>query len=177
MYTELSLLRYFFDDPLGNFHIREIARKSTLSHMTVRKYLQSFVKERILVQHKSKPYPTFAANTSNPKYLNLKLFYNLERLQKSNLVSDLEHFYDYPVIVLFGSYAQGSDTKESDIDIFILTNVKKEFLINKYQRKLHRKISLFVCSEKEFIRMKEKSPELINNICNGITRSGKLEVL
>lgn len=177
MDTELSILKYFFDDPQENFHIREIARKSTLSHMTVRKYLRHFTQAGILIQHQPRPYPTFAANTSHPQYLNLKLFYNLERLRESNLIFTLEQFYDYPVIVLFGSYAQSSNTKESDIDIFILTNIEKEFSLSRYERTLQRKINLFICSEKEFIRMKTKSPELINNICNGITLSGKLEVL
>ncbi|MEK6950272.1 MAG: nucleotidyltransferase domain-containing protein [Nanoarchaeota archaeon] len=177
MYTELSILRLFFDDPTENFYIREIARKSALSHMTVRKYLSLFVQAGLLVQHKSKPYSTFTANSSDQKYLHLKLFYNLERLQESKIVSDLEHFFDYPVIVLFGSYAQASNTKESDIDIFILTNIKKEFPTTKYEKTLHRKINLWVCNETEFARVKAKSPELVNNLCNGITLSGKLEVL
>ncbi len=177
MYTELSILKFFFDDPAGNFHIREIARKSALSHMTVRKYLSRFVREGLLIRHKSKPYSTFAAQVSDPKYFNLKLFYSLERLREAKIVSALEYFYDYPVLVLFGSYAQTSNTKESDIDLFILTNIKKEFSTNKYERILQRKINLFICSETEFTRMKAKSPELINNICNGITLSGKLEVL
>ncbi|HLC70444.1 MAG TPA: nucleotidyltransferase domain-containing protein [Candidatus Nanoarchaeia archaeon] len=177
MYTELSILQFFFDDPAGNFHIREIARKSALSHMTARKYLSRFVREGLLVQHKSKPYLTFAANASDPKYLNLKLYYNLERLRESKIISDLEQFYDYPVIVLFGSYAHASNTQESDIDIFILTNIEKEFSFTKNEKILQRKINLLVCSEKEFTRMKVKSPELMNNICNGITLSGKMEVL
>ncbi len=177
MYTELSILRLFFDDPIENFHIREVARKSDVSHMTARKYLHRFVREGLLVQHKSKLYPTFVADTSNPKYLNLKRFYNLERLRESNIISDLEQFYDYPTIVLFGSYAQIYNTKESDIDIFIVTNIEKEFSTNTYEKILQRKINLLVCSEKECIRMKAKSPELINNICNGITLSGKLELL
>jgi len=177
MYTELSILQFFFDDPAGDFHIREIARKSALSHMTVRKYLTRFVREGLLVQHKSKPYLTFAADTSDSQYLNLKLYYNLEQLRESKIIPDLEHFYDYPVIVLFGSYAHASNTKESDIDIFMLTNIEKEFSTTKNEKILHRKINLLVCSETEFTRMKAKSPELINNICNGITLSGKLEVL
>ena len=142
MYTELSILQFFFDDPAGNFHIREIARKSALSHMTARKYLSRFVREGLLVQHKSKPYLTFAANASDPKYLNLKLYYNLERLRESKIISDLEQFYDYPVIVLFGSYAHASNTQESDIDIFIQCE-EVSIDMEKFQKMLKRKIHLF----------------------------------
>ena len=37
------------------------------------------------------------------KTLNLKLYYNLEKIRNSNLIEDLEKMYDLPIIVLFGS--------------------------------------------------------------------------
>ena len=42
------------------------------------------------------------------KTLNLKLYYNLEKIRNSNLIEDLEKMYDLPIIVLFGSYASPS---------------------------------------------------------------------
>ena len=35
-----------------------------------------------------------------------------------------------PSVIIFGSYAKGKDTEESDIDIYIETSSKKEINLN-----------------------------------------------
>ena len=177
MYKELSILRNFFEDPTREFHIREIARLAKLNHMTVRSYLNKFVKEGLLIKKKSGLYATYSANFSNKKFINLKLYYNIEKLRQSKIIEELEKTYDYPVIILFGSYAGATNTKDSDIDLCVITNIKKEFKLEKYQNILNRIVSLHKFNEKEFKNMKTKNPELLNNICNGIKLSGKLEVV
>lgn len=176
MDKKLAILKYFFEDPLGEFHIREIARLLKITHMTVRSYLNEFVKEGLLNKKEPKIYVLYSANYNSRKFLNLKLYYNLERLREAKLIEALEEFYDYPVIILFGSYSTATNNKESDIDLFLLTNIEKEFNLDKYEKILNRKISLHKFNEKELKNMKIKNPELLNNITNGITLSGKLEV-
>ncbi len=177
MYKELSILELFFEDPLGNFHIREIARITKLNHMTIRKYLNQFVIEGFLKKNKTKLYDTYSGNHQHKKFLHLKLYYNLELLRKSNIIEALNNFYDYPTIVLFGSYASATNMKNSDIDICVITNIKKEFTTEVYKKILNRKVSLHLFGESEFKNMKNKNKELLNNICNGIKLSGKLEVV
>ena len=177
MDKKLAILKYFFEDPTAEFYIREIARLAKLNHMTVRSYLNQLVKEGLLKKKKAKLYPAYSANVSNKQFLNLKLYHNLEEIRKSEVTEELEQFYDYPVIVLFVSYSYATNTKDSDIDLFLLTNILKEFKTEKYEKSLKRRISLHKFSEKEFQNMKIKNPELINNICNGLVLSVKLEVL
>lgn len=176
MYKELVILKYFFEDPTGEFHIRELGRLTKLNHMTVRAYLNKFVKQDLISRKKSKLYISYSANISNKKFLNLKLYYNLEKLRESKIIEDLESTYDYPVVVLFGSYATTTNTKDSDIDLFILTDIQKYFSLEKYEKVLNRKVSIHKFTEKEFQNIKIKNPELLNNIINGIGLSGKLEV-
>lgn len=177
MYKELSIMSVFFEDSIQEFHIREVARLTGMNHMTVRRYLNQFVKEGILVKQQRKPFFAYAANQQSKKWTNLKLFYNREKLRESHLIEDLERFYDYPTIVLFGSYAHATDTKDSDIDICIITNIKKELKTEKYKSLLQRPISPHMFTEKEFRTMKKTNPELINSICNGTVLSGQLGVL
>ena len=56
MDKELAILEHFFENPTGEFHIREIARLTKLNHMTARAYLNHFVKEGLLSKKKSKIY-------------------------------------------------------------------------------------------------------------------------
>lgn len=177
MYTELDILAWFFEDPTKGFYIREIARLTHLSPMTVRAYISRFVKQGFLLSTDSGLYTTYLADVQSLAYRHLKLYYNLEKLRKAKLISDLEDFYEYPTIVLFGSYAKARDVSTSDIDIFVLSPVDKDFHVLAYEKVLRRKISIHRFTDKEFQRMKVKNFELVNNICNGIVISGRLELL
>ncbi|MEM4152875.1 MAG: nucleotidyltransferase domain-containing protein [Candidatus Pacearchaeota archaeon] len=176
METEITILSCFFENPNKDFYIREIARIVKINHTTVRQYLNKLVKEGFLSIIKKGLYPSYKLLLSR-KTLNLKLFYNLEKLRESNLIEDLEKEYDMPVIVLFGSYAKAMDDPTSDIDICLITNVRKEMALEKYEKFLKRKISLHKFTQKEWQKAKTKNKGLVNNICNGIVLSGELEIV
>ena len=176
METKLTILWQFFEDPNKKFSIRELSRILKINHTTVRQYLNKLVKEGFLSVKKEGVYSFYQLILSK-KTSNLKLYYNLEKIRKSNLVQDLEKEYDLPVIVLFGSYASAMDDKTSDVDICLITNVKKEFNVEKYEKKLNRKISLHVFNKESWQKINKTNPNLVNNICNGVVLSGELEVL
>lgn len=175
METKINILKPFFENPNEEFHIRELSRLLNINHTTIRQYLLKLVKEGLIEIKKGKPYDYFKANI-NKKFLNIKLFFNLEKLRESNIIEQIERDYDYPVIILFGSYASATDDSKSDIDLFVLTEVKKDKDYFRFESKLNRKITLHIFSKDKFNYAKNKNMELLNNILNGITLSGKLEV-
>lgn len=172
----LTLLKVFFEEPGKEFYIREVARILKRNHTSVRKYLNNFVKQGFLKLNKQGIYPTYSVDL-NEKFLNLKIYYNLEKLRISGIIKDLEKFYEYPTIVLFGSYIRGIDDKNSDIDIFVLSEIKKEFKTENYEKKLNRKINLHLFTKEQFNKMIREKSQFINSLCNGFVLSGKLEVL
>lgn len=173
---DFRILGVFFEEPNKARLIREIARKTKINHTTVGQYLKYLVKEGILEKENEGLYAGYKASFSQ-KYFNLKLFYNLEKIRISGLIKDLQNFYDFPTIILFGSYAHTKDDSGSDIDFCLLTEVEKELNTEKYEKSLNRKISLHIFSKKKWNSMKEKNKELVNSICNGIVLSGELEIL
>ena len=175
METKLTILKPFFENPNDNFQIRELSRLLKINHTTIRQYLIRLVKEDLIEAEKGKPYNYFKARI-NKKFLNLKLFFNLEKLRKSRIIEQIEQDYDYPVIILFGSYANAIDDSNSDIDLFILTEIKKDINYLEFEKRLNRKITAHFFSREKFDSAKNKNPDLLNNIINGITLSGKLEV-
>lgn len=176
MERKLTILKPFFEDPNRKFSIRELSRILKINHTTVRQYLNKLVKEGFLSSKKEGVYSFYQLILSK-KALNLKLYYNLEKIRNSNLIEDLEKAYDLPVIVLFGSYTLARDDNSSDIDICLISNVDKEFQTNKYEKSLNRKISLHKFSKDSWNKAKKSNSNLINNICNGIVLSGELVVL
>ncbi|MBI2523418.1 ArsR family transcriptional regulator [Candidatus Woesearchaeota archaeon] len=176
MERKITILKPFFEDPNRKFSIRELSRILKINHTTVRQYLNKLVKEGFLSSKKEGLYSFYQLILSK-KALNLKLYYNLEKIRNSNLIEDLEKAYDLPVIVLFGSYTLARDDTSSDIDICLISNVDKEFQTNKYEKSLNRKISLHKFNKDSWDKAKKSNPNLINNICNGIVLSGEFVVL
>ena len=176
METKINILRSFFENPNGKFSIRQLARILGLNHTTVRQYLNKLVDEEFLSFKKEGIYVFYNLVLSR-KTLNLKLYYNLEKIRKSNLIEDLEKSYDLPVIILFGSYAYALDDATSDVDICLISNVKKSFSFEKYEKILNRKISSHNFNRLSWEKAKKLNKSLINSICNGLVLSGQLEVL
>ena len=76
-------------------------------------------------------------------------------------------------IVLFGSAANGINIKESDIDLFILTNFPEK--AKKIISKNREKIQLIVKKPLEFVEMKSKAPIFYDEIMRGVVLWEKTE--
>ncbi len=174
--NDFDILQPFFEYPKKGFHIREIARILKKNHMTARKYLNKHLDEGFLKKEKTSLYEVFKANI-NKKFLNLKLYYNLEKLRKSKIIEKLNEKFDYPQIILFGSFSEAKDDETSDIDLCIITNIKKSFDAKSFEKILNRKIDLRIFSENEWKTLIKNNPELVNNIVKGIVLSDEFEVL
>lgn len=176
MEIKITILKPFMGDPNKKFSIRELSRILKINHTTVRQYLSKLAKEEYLTYTKDRIYSYYQLNPIK-KTLNLKLYYNLEKLRESSIIEDLEKNYDLPTIILFGSYASATDDLSSDVDICIITNVRKEFFTEKYEKKLNRKVSIHKFNKEDWEKLKKTNPNLINNICNGIVLSGELVII
>lgn len=111
------------------------------------------------------------ADRENTLFIALKRSRNLYTLYECGLVSYLTELYGRPeAIVLFGSYARGEDTEQSDIDVVVITPKKLSCNLDKYEKKLQRKIQV-----KELL--KEDIPsEFTTTLINGIVLSGYLQL-
>src|SRR3989338_4738305 len=115
MELNLTILKLFFEEPNRKRSIREISRVLKINHTTVRQHLNQLAEEEFLSSKREGVY-LFYLLVLSKKTLNLKLYYNLEKMRRSGLVQDLEKLFDFPVIVIFGSYASATDDETSDID-------------------------------------------------------------
>ena len=176
METKITILGKFFETPEKSYGIRELSRILKINHTTIRQYLSKLVKVGLLSIDKSYFYPAYKLVASRES-LNLKLYYNLEKLRKSGLIDFLEKEFDFPVIILFGSYAKARDNETSDIDLCVISNIEKKINPERYKLSLNREVSIHHFTKKGFESLKNKNRELFNNICNGIVISGQLEAI
>ena len=172
MFKELNILKLFLESPNKEFNVRELARILKIAPATASSKLKSFVKLGILKEREERNLLLFKANIEAEEYKDLKLYYNIRKIKESGLIEELNKIYLKPAIILFGSAFYGLDTEESDIDLVIITEKKEEFFeIKKFEKKLNRKLQLFVIKD-----IKElKNNYLINNALNGLVLQGDLK--
>ena len=72
----------------------------------------------------------------------------------------------FAIIILFGSYAKGAQTKNSDIDICLIHNNEKEIQTLKNKFQIHPKVEIHPFHYSEFIRMlQQKTFNIGHEIC------------
>lgn len=172
-----KIINLFIKEPEREFHIREIAKMTGKSPTTVSKYTNMLKKKGILLSKKMSNHILFKANTESIQFKALKKEHNIKEAISSGLIEYIEEELNNPeAIILFGSFAKGEDIPKSDMDIAVITPIKKELSLEKFENKLKHSIQLFLYSQKEIYQMKTKNKELLNNILNGITVYGFWEV-
>jgi predicted nucleotidyltransferase len=72
---------------------------------------------------------------------------------------------------LFGSLRKGDSVKDSDIDIFIESSVKKNIELKKFEKKLNHNIQLFIEN-----KINDLPNHLFNNVVNGIKLYGSFKI-
>lgn len=172
-----KILEYLFKEPEREFHVRELARLSKKSPTTISKQLREYKKESLIVLTKRLNHLLAKANQEATTYKQAKLFYNLKRIKESGLIDYIIEEYNHPeAIILFGSFAKAEDISKSDIDLAVITTIKKEINLEKFERILNHNIHIFKFSRQEVEKMKANNKELLNSLVNGIIVVGYWEL-
>jgi predicted nucleotidyltransferase len=162
----LDILDYLFTYPRKEIHVRELAREINMSHTWVNKIVHDLdefihIKKGILT--------TIKAKSESKLFIKYKRIHNLWKIVNTGLVEFLTEEYMYPkAIILFGSYSLGEDNEQSDIDIAVITNMKKDLNLKKYESAFGRKISIQEISSPEH--------NFQSTLANGIVLFGYLEL-
>jgi predicted nucleotidyltransferase len=167
-----QIKEYFLLNPTRKLRVRQIEKELSLSLPSVIRYTNELVKEKILKIIEIENIRFYQANRSSEIYILEKKLYNLKELHLSGVIDYFRKEYSNPTIILFGSYFSGEDIETSDVDIFIESKIKNIKIPLEYEKKLQRKIQLFVYQNFNNIENKD----LKNNIINGTLLNGYLEV-
>jgi len=170
-----KVLGVFFENPRPSgigFQLREVSRKVALAPKSVKIYLSRLEKEGLVLKKRygKRGYPTYYANRDSERFRYLKRMDMIMRIGESGLLDHLDDACSPDAIVLFGSASRGEDIMDSDIDLFLLCAEGKVDLKG-FEARLSRRISLFFSEDFGML-----SPELKNNIINGVILKGYLKV-
>jgi predicted nucleotidyltransferase len=157
----LKIITLYRTDYTTSQHVRAMAKLLGTYHVTILPYLEQLEKRRIL-QHKkvgrNKQYILNTANILTKYYLTTtEELVAIEFVEKNPLMRKLAenlNNLDTPnPLILFGSYANGTATDESDIDLFSIGALTKTQLIQ---------IRRFEATFGKRINVKTATPERFN---------------
>jgi len=126
-------------------HLRQIAKDLDVNHMTVKRALDTLVKENVLDVREEGRNNVFSVKKTLEarNFVLIAEIYRLNRFIASHpeLKQNLKEIKNLHrgIIAIFGSYAKGIETSKSDIDIYIDTLSSK---IMKYAKDINKKFSV-----------------------------------
>ncbi len=158
-----KILEIFYEYPNQRFTIREISKLAKIPRATSHKIISDLKKEKLITKDN-------IAET-NLLFKTKKINFFIEKIVESGLIEEIVDKLNPSNIILFGSIRKGDSIKESDIDIFVESTIKKDIDLIKFERRLGHKIQLF--NEPQ---IKKLGSELGNNILNGIKLFGSIKI-
>jgi len=164
--TSLRLLQTLLRDPMARYHGREVVRRTGVSVGGANQMLRSFADLGLLLREKQGRMLFYRANIDNPVVRQLKILFTL--FQLDDLIKQAKLFSDR--IILFGSSAEGTDVKDSDIDLLLLTNEKSQLtdMVHKFNAKSQRRIAPIILDPQGFSKLRREDSALFDRIPRGM---------
>lgn len=162
------VLAQVFRNPEKRFYVRELAERVDAAPSTVSRAIAE-LEDRGLVETE-RDIKLYVSASDTDRFRDAKRAFNLWQLMESGLIDELAQEMRPAAIVLFGSYARGEDTSDSDIDIAVVGGREPALDLDTYETLLGRELNLVsVDTEAMDDRFKE-------SLANGIVLRGYLPV-
>ncbi|MBN1798574.1 MAG: nucleotidyltransferase domain-containing protein [Spirochaetales bacterium] len=162
-----AILTVMFLNKNKKYYLREIAHNLSFSPGAVQRELRNLMSLHIIDSEKSGNRIYYHLVEANPIYKDLE---NIVRKQGGLiylLKEDMANIKNITVAFIFGSYVSGVDSKDSDIDMFVIGDVSPMELSIKLQKPesiIGREINPYVISELEFKRKYNHENHFIRSV-------------
>ena len=158
--TPLTILKFLVEHD-GEFHVRDISRKTDLSLGFVSRVLRELLKDELISVQKKGRMMLYCINEGNPVVKQIKILMTITKLY--SYIKELRPLTRR--IILFGSASHGENTPDSDIDLFIMSNdlQKVRTIISQ-----NSQIAPIIMNSAEYANLKEVDFALYDQINRGI---------
>ena len=179
MKLELKIVDLLARNTERKFTINEIAKFLEEYYSFVHRIVNKLIKDSVVTKEKAGKSYLCSINLYNEKTI---ILVNLSKIEKKNdlynsnkelkiiledFVKSAESLITPISIVLFGSYAKGTATKESDIDILLISKTKAgiDKITKEIYAKYGKEINPVIMTSEDFKRQKDRAiiKEVIKN--------------
>ena len=178
--TTLKILGLYSNDYSKPMHVREIARETKADVKTVQLQLRRLEKINVLssvMKGRNREYRLNIGNLITRHHMVMaETFASIGYLRENFLIKKVvDEIGDRieGVAVLFGSFAKGQATKESDIDIFVIGKKPDADAVRRTGDRVGRVISIKTSSRKQFSKgLEDKDPRVSEMVSNHLILKG-----
>jgi len=165
--SHLEILKLYTAGYKNSFYLREISKLLKLPLKTVQNATHDLESGRIInsrIEGKNKYFTLNLANIKTKLHLMVAELYKTLKLTETypvinTFLKELTQFADIPILV-FGSFADFTATKESDLDLLVISNSQKNIPYHTLPFKVHE----IKMNQKTFLGSIERGETLINEI-------------
>ncbi|WP_456473742.1 HVO_A0114 family putative DNA-binding protein [Candidatus Pyrohabitans sp.] len=142
-------------------YIREIAERLDLSPYTVHNAIKLFKKFGFISEEKVKNRKTIYINRNNPILIKIISLINIYLILENKNFQKLRKFGK---VGIYGSFASGEDTKESDIDLWIYPFTETSALelrgiLREIEKDFEMEVRLLILNDSKIKDLRENDPE------------------
>ena len=150
--AQIFILRLFFLNPAGEFHLNDIARKTGLAPSVVAKECAVLLSLGLVKKTARGNLTIYQINRESVIHDELKrIFMKYELLD--DLLSSRLRTEQIRYALIYGSFAKGTEGERSDVDLLVVGSVDEDALskaVNEVERKTGREVNYILWREKEF---------------------------
>ncbi len=161
----MRILELLIFNPDREFHLREISREVKITPIYVKKELQKLKELNLVLKSKKGNLSIFQINRNSLIFAELKsIFIKTEYF--GDLIKKSLKKLKIDFAFIFGSFAKGIESRESDIDLFVIGDVKEDELtdiIQKIEKQTGREIN-YILWKKSLFMKRAKKHHLLNEI-------------
>ncbi len=164
--NEQKVLDFLLNNPGSQYLAAEIQKTTGISKGGVNLALRGLAKKGLAHRRKRGKFYLYSIDHANPLCRQLKVVKSVELLMP--LIKKVSGKAER--IILFGSAARGENTRQSDIDLLIVSrHLKGEVEEIVQGLKLTKKFQLIIRDPVEFAEMERRDPSFFSEVDRGIT--------
>lgn len=152
-------------DPLRLYYQREVANEADISVGSANRVLPDLVSNGLVMKEEKGKIHIYRYNIDDPAARQLKVLFNV--LELKEMVEGIKPHAKR--IIVFGSCSRGTDVKDSDVDLFILTDEKDVVTERLRSFNIRRSISPIIVDANDYVNLRNQDRPLYDEVLGGIT--------
>jgi len=164
--TLIAVLKILFLNQTKEYQLHELARKAGVASSTAFREIHRVESLNIITKIKREYIAYYRINKHSIIYDELKrIFLKFELTDE--VISKAFKKYNIQYALLYGSFARGTETETSDMDVLIIGNVDRDAIshsIFNLASKIGREINFILWTEEEFQEKIKEKISLLHNI-------------
>lgn len=152
-------------NPLRLYYQREVANEADISVGSANRVLPDLVSNGLVMKEEKGKIHIYRYNIDDPAARQLKVLFNV--LELKEMVEGIKPHAKR--IIVFGSCSRGTDVKDSDVDLFILTDEKDVVTESLRSFNIRRSISPIIVDANDYVNLRNQDRPLYDEVLGGIT--------